>query len=61
MDQKHIEILMDRADLRRKEDLERSMAEDAPTENSCDECGEGPAYLYGDGCYCSEHRPRAGR
>jgi hypothetical protein len=42
VDQKHIEILMDRGDMRRKEDLERSMSgDDTPTQNSCDECGEG--------------------
>jgi hypothetical protein len=58
MDQEDVWMMMDRADMRRKEALEQSMKEDWPTTWTCDECGEAPAFLYGDGCYCESHRPR---
>ena len=57
MTQEHVWMLIERADMRRKEDLERSMSEDESAA-TCDECGESPANLYGDTCYCETHKPR---
>lgn len=58
MNQEHVWMLMDRGDQLRKEALEKAMADDWPSTWTCDECGEHPAFLYGDGCYCDTHKPR---